>query len=324
VSSPVHRHVHPLEPPHQQLELVGPRRVVEQEIVAHPHVGDRLQELVALLEHGVRLELAGHSHLVRLDVGGVPVAHHVGSGGPGERGGPHRREMLVEPDRDVLEAGLLQGHAGGLESLGRNGVAEDRGEEVVGGAVEVVDLLPVELLGDGRRVEVVDPVMGGVRDLVVFGVGIGWEEVVLEPELVRVDIQHRREPPDGLQLAVRFRLGPGEPVPVHVEAVGVAAGVELAAVRVLDREDHHGRRVQDGGDHAVVAVGQLVQGLQRGVGAALLVPVHVRRDPQDLGRGGDQRLRLRWGECGVTEGGGVGPDRLQRRRVIRSSRPTTA
>jgi hypothetical protein len=67
-----------------------------------------------------------------------------------------------------------------------------------------------------------------------------------------------------------------------------------------------------------------VEHLQRGVGAALLVAVDVRRDPQDLGCGGLERVSLLGGEGRVAEG--LGPVRIvwSASGVMRSLRPTTA
>ena len=96
-----------------------------------------------------------------------------------------------------------------------------------------------------------------------------------------VDEQRRRVLADDLELAVGLGLRSGEPVAVHVEAVEVPALADLAAVRVLDRQDHDDRVGEDLVDDAVVAGGELVEGVERGVGAALLAAVDVGRDPQD-------------------------------------------
>ncbi len=176
---------------------------------------------------------------------------------------------------------LLERHPGTVEPHGGNGVTEDAGEEVVGRAVVVAQTLEVEPLGDRRRVSVEDPVVGGVRGLVVLGVGVRGEEVVLVPELVCVDEEHGRVLAQQLHLAVGLRLGPREPIPVHVEAVGVTTDVAYPAIGVLRRHDHDDGVVEDGLNRAVGAVGQLVQHLECGVRTALLVAVHVGRDPQD-------------------------------------------
>ena len=96
-----------------------------------------------------------------------------------------------------------------------------------------------------------------------------------------VDEEHRRVLADDLELAVGLGLGPGEPVAVHVEAVDVAPLADLAAVGVLGRQDHDEGVGDDLVDDAVVARGELVQGMERGVGAALLAAVDVAGDPQD-------------------------------------------
>jgi hypothetical protein len=98
---------------------------------------------------------------------------------------------------------------------------------------------------------------------------------------VGVDEERAGQLAQQLDLAVGLRLGAREPVAVHVEAVHVAARVELAAVGVLDRQQHDDGVVEDLPRGAVVPVGQLVQDAQRGVGAGLLAPVDVRRHPQD-------------------------------------------
>ena len=140
-----------------------------------------------------------------------------------------------------------------MEALGRHGVAEHDREEVVRRAVEVLDPLAVELGRDGRAVELVDPVVGRVGDLVIFRVRVRREEVVRQAEFVRVDEEHRWVLPDDLQLAVGLGLGPGEPVAVHVEAVEVAPLTDLAPVGVLGRQDHDKRVGEDLVDHAVAA-----------------------------------------------------------------------
>ena len=140
-----------------------------------------------------------------------------------------------------------------MEALGRHGVAEHDREEVVRRTVEVLDPLAVELGRDGRAVELVDPVVRRVGDLVILRVRVRWEEVVRQAELVRVDVEHRRIRPDDLELAVRLGLGSGEPVAVHVEAVLVAPLAELAPIRVLGRQDDDKRVGQDLVDHAVAA-----------------------------------------------------------------------
>jgi len=68
---------------------------------------------------------------------------------------------------------------------------------------------------------------------------------------------------------------------VHVEPVGVLAGVGLAAIRVLHRDDPHQRVVQDLPRGAIIAVGQLIQDPELRVGRALLAAVHVAHQPHD-------------------------------------------
>ena len=206
---------------------------------------------------------------------------------------PDRRELLVFALADRVAVLLLEGHARGMEAGGRDRVAEDHREEVVRRAVEVLDPLAVELAGDGRAVQLVDPVMRRVGDLVVLGISVGREEVVREAELVGVDVEHRRVGADGLELAVGLRLRPGEPVAVHVEAVQVPPGLLLATVRVLGRQDDDEGVGQDVVDDAVLARGQLVEGVERGVRAALLVAVDVARDPQDRRRVGQRVFERR-------------------------------
>ena len=108
-----------------------------------------------------------------------------------------------------------------------------------------------------------------------------------------VDEQHRRVLADDLELAVGLRLGAGEPVAVHVEAVQVAPLLELAAVRVLDRQDHDEGVVQDLPDHAVIAGGEVVQDAQGRIRAALLAAVDVAGHPQDRRGVVDRRLDAR-------------------------------
>jgi hypothetical protein len=111
---------------------------------------------------------------------------------------------------------------------------------------------------------------------------------------VGVDVEHRRVLAEDLELAVGLRLGPGEPVAVHVEAVEVAAGLLLAAVRVLDRQDDDDRVGEDVVDDAVAPRGEVVQGVERGVGAALLVAVDVAREPEDDRRRRQRALTSAW------------------------------
>ncbi len=275
-------HVHPLQPPDEPLQLVGAVGVVAQEVVADRDVRDGLVEVVALLVHVVGLELAGEALLVGLDVGVAPGLDDRGAGRRArEERRPDRGELLVLALDDRVPGLLLEGHPGGVEAGGRDGVAEDHREEVVRRPVEVADPLRLEGVDDGRAVQLVDPVVRRVRDLVIFGIGVGREEVVRQPELVGIDEQHRRVPPNDVELAVGLRLGPGEPVTVHVEAVQVASLADLAAIGVLGRQDDEDRRVEHALDHAIGPGGQLVQGVQRRIGAALLATVDVACDPQD-------------------------------------------
>ena len=140
--------------------------------------------------------------------------------------------------RDPVAALLLERHPRGVEAHRRDRVAEDRREEVVRRAVPVLDPLEVELVRDRGAVQLVDPPVGGVGSLVVLGVGVGREEEVGRAELVGVDVEHRRILAKQLELAVGLGLRSCEPVAVHVEAVEVAPRVLLAAVGVLDRQDH--------------------------------------------------------------------------------------
>ena len=90
--------------------------------------------------------------------------------------------------------------------------------------------------------------------------------------------------PQQLHLRVGLRLRAREPVAVEVEAVVVLAPRRLAPVRVLRRHDHGDDVVVELADVAVGARGELVEDLQLGVGAALLVAVDVARQPHDRGR----------------------------------------
>ncbi len=191
---------------------------------------------------------------------------------------------------------------------GGHGVAVAHVEEVVDVAVEVRDALTVELGLHRRAVDVVDPVHRLVGDLVVDRVGVGREEVGRPAHLVGIDEQRARVLAQELDLGVGLGLGACEPVAVHVEPVEVAAGVGLAAVRVLDRQEHDDRVVEDLARGAVVAVGQLVEDPQRAVGAGLLAAVHVGGHPQDrrvaagdLPRPPGRRARVTQGLCGTLD-----------------------
>jgi hypothetical protein len=247
-----------------------------------------------------------------------------------------RQVLLEHPLRRWIAVGLLERHAGGAEAVGRHGIAVARVEEVVRVVVEVRDAPLVELALHRGAVDVVDPGHGRLGDLVVDGIGVGREEVRRRAHLVRVDEQHARVAAQQLDLAVGLGLGAREPVAVHVEAVGVAARVRLAAVGVLDRQDHHDRRVEDPLGRAVGAVGELVEHAQRRVGAALLAAVHVARDPEDRGiRGGDprrverararihqlRRARAHGGQAGARHALGPADDRIaQRPPLVRGRR----
>ena len=253
-----------------------------------------------------------HPLLVRLDVLGAPL---------GEEGvvlGAHRAQR--RPDGDVLllhalrrrvAVGLLERHAGRVEAGGGDGVAVAHVEQVVDVAVEVRDGEALERGLDRRADLVIDPLERGLADVVVDRVGVGREEVRRPAHLVGVDEDLRRQLPEHLELAVGLRLGAGEPVAVHVEAVGVAPGVRLPSVRVLRRQDDDDRIVEDLLGGAVGAGGELVEHPQGGVGAALLTPVHVPRDPQDRRHRADDLAGLRLGGAVVAQPRDVTPDLAQ-------------
>ena len=284
--------VHALQAPHQPLHLARLVRVVRaQEVVADRAVGHGLADRHARLVGAVGLELARLALAHGLDPGAVPLAQDLLLVDRRRRErGPLGEVLLGHALRRGVAVGLLERHAGGAEAVGRHGVAVARVEEVVGVVVEVRDPALVELVLHRRAVDVVDPVDRRVGDVVVDRVRVGREEVRLGAHLVGVDEQHARVAAQQLDLAVGLGLGAREPVAVHVEAVEVAARVGLAPVRVLGRQDHDDRLVEDPLGGAVGAVGELVEHAQRRVGAALLAAVHVGGDPQDRRvRGGDLR-----------------------------------
>ncbi len=202
---------------------------------------------------------------------------------------PLHGEVACEPPVQRGAVVHLDRHAGALEAVRDERVVELRREEVVDAAVEVVPALDVEARSEGVA-EGVDPADHGLVGLVVLRIVVGREERAVVAELVVVEQHQRRVLPHQLDARVGLGLRAGERVAVQVEPVRVAAGVGLAAVGVLHGHEHDDRVVQHARHHAVVAVGELVQGLERGVGAALLVAVDVRHHPQDRrGRGGKRR-----------------------------------
>ena len=64
----------------------------------------------------------------------------------------------------------------------------------------------------------------------------------------------------------------------------VAPGLVLAAVRVLGGRDHDDSVVEDLLRRAVIAIGELVENAQVGVGSRFLVSVDVPCEPEDRGR----------------------------------------
>ena len=217
-----------------------------------------------------------------------------------------RHVLLVHPLRERIAAVLLERHAGAVEPDRRDRVSVEDPEEVVRLVVEVPDPLTVELGGHRGPVDPVDPVVRLVGDLVIHGVGVRREEVRERPHLVDVEVQHGREPSKELELRVRLRLSTGEPVAVHVDVVGVAARVRLAAVWALHGDEHDDRVVEDRLGDAVGASGELVEQLERGLRAALLAPVDVGLHQQDRRGGGGQRTDV---------GLGLGIPELRDRRV---------
>ena len=199
-----------------------------------------------------------------------------------------------------------------MKPVAGHGVAVAHVEQVVDVPVEVRDALPVELGLHRRAVDVVDPVHRLVGDLVVDRIGVRREEVGRPAHLVRVDEQRARVLAQELDLAVGLGLGASEPVAVHVEPVEVAAGVRLAAVRVLDRQEHDDRVVEDLPGRAVVAVGELVEHAHGCVGARLLAAVDVGGDPEDGGIATGDLSRLSCRGARVTQRLGRALDVAQR------------
>ena len=116
-----------------------------------------------------------------------------------------------------------------------------------------------------------------------------------------VDEERRRVFADDVELAVGLGLGPREPVAVHVEAVEVPSLADLAAVRVLRRQDYDDRVGEDLVDDAVIAGRELVEGVERGIGAALFATVDVGGDPQDRRRVRGQVRGFLVGRCRVLQ-----------------------
>jgi len=132
--------------------------------------------------------------------------------------------------------------------------------QVIGRAMEIGNLLAVELGGDRRGIDAVDPVVvlalgDHGRHLVIGRVGGGREEVLVQAGLVGVDEELRRVLPQQLELGVGLELAAREPVAVHVEAVEVAARADRPPVGVLDRQDHDHGVVADPAGHAVLTRG---------------------------------------------------------------------
>ncbi len=187
--------------------------------------------------------------------------------------------MLAHGDR--VAALLLEGHPGRVEAVVGTVSPKTIAKKSYGAPWK--NLIPSRSNSsrDRRAVQAVDPVMGLVGDLVVLGIGVRAGRSSRQPELVGVDVQHRRVLADDLELAVGLGLGPGEPVAVHVEAVRGSGGRRprgrpgsgSAGSRRSRSRGCRRRRSRRGGE--------LVQGVERGVGAALLVAVDVGREPQD-------------------------------------------
>ncbi len=310
---PVDRHVHPLEAADQAAQLgllVGLRReeVVPQRppVDLHPRLALRVEVPAVALEqpdlplpHGLRedlVQLVEEPLLVR---------------GRLRDRDPLDHEVLGRPALDRRAVVDLDRHTGALEAHRTEGVAELRGEEVVDAAVEEVPPALDELRGERGPVEILDPRDHGLVGLVVLRVVVRREERAEEPELVVVEEQQRRVAPEQLHAGVGLRLRAHVGVAVQVEAVDVATLIERPAVGVLYRQEDHDRVAQHVADHAVLAVGELVERLQRGVGAALFAAVDVRRDPQDRGRARRELGHLGVGRARVADLRGRRTDRGQ-------------
>ena len=261
----------------------------------------------------VGLQRAATPLVERLDVGLVQVPLQplpVRGARPDHR--PHHGEVPVEPAVQRRTVVDLDRHPRrGIRHDGDR-VREPWGEQVV--AVPLVEELPIvgsELARERRTEQVVDLADGVLRRLVVDGVVVRREERTVVPELVVIGEHRRRVLLHQRQLALGLHLRAHQVVLVQVEREPVPAEPDLTAVGVLRRDDHDQGAFQDVGHAAVVPVGELVQQLERGVGAALLAAVQVPRDPQDHRRGGGQSVDGRLGRGGVTDRGGVGLDLRQ-------------
>ena len=208
---------------------------------------------------------------------------------------------MLQPARQRQAVVALDRHPGGAEAHRGPRVVVLGREEVVHAAVEEGHVLALVFLRDRGAVHIVDPVQGLARDLVVDRVVVRREEAAVIAELVVVHQQHRRVLPHELHARVGLGLGACEHVAIEVEPVGVAAGVGLATVGVLTGDDQDDHPLQQCLDHAVVAVRQLVEDPQLGVGAALLGTVDVADHPADRGGAGGELGHLRGGRAGIAD-----------------------
>ena len=284
---PVHLDVHPLQHADEPLRLrERVRSVVSDEVVPHRRARHLDPHSVVALVDAVRQQVSLAALLHGFHRCGVPVQVQLAAAGGGRRErDPHDGVVLVPPPVDRGAVVDLDRHPRSLEPERGHGIGEDRREEVVAVTlVEVVPSAPLELLGHGRTVDVVDVVDLSVCHLVIDGVVGRREECPIEAELVMVGQHERRILAHELDLAVGLGLGATEMVAVEIERVVVAAKVERPPVGILDRDhDHHGV-LEDPVHDTVVAIGETVDERDDGVCAALLVAVDVPAHPQERRR----------------------------------------
>ena len=196
--------------------------------------------------------------------------------------------VSVEPsialEHQAARGRLLVGHADGA-LVHRPRLAVAGIERVVDLADEVGEAALVEARGVGAA-ERVEPLRLRRRDVGVDGIGRRREVVrAFATHLVQIDDDVREVVERDLLASARLRLGPRDPVAVHVEqvVVGAATGPRLIALRgqaiaighgraarlvledearapvgVLERVDEHQRVARDLVGHRIVDRGQQV------------------------------------------------------------------
>ena len=183
---------------------------------------------------------------------------------------------------------------------------------------------------DHRHLAIGEPLLGR-HPARVDGAGADLERVQLvrrfDARRLAEVVQIEREPrpqvlPQRVERA-RLRLGEVLPVAVEVDARrgGALADVRGRAVRVVHRDHYYGQRLADPPRLGTAAAPQVLEDLQRRLGAVQLVAVDPRLQPEDVRSRADRRvvqLPALARQAGAVDHDGAMARRLDRAQLLRN------